>query len=160
MNAQKDWESQPIIRITTLDRDEVVIRAGERFRANRLLREIFASAREELSILDPYVGPPLFDLLEEIAQRLQIRIITSEKIKEAAYLSYKAFRSQYPRTELRILTEDKLHDRFILWDGTHGVHLGHSIKDLGEKDTQVTVLKTATEQYSLFEERWAESKAI
>jgi hypothetical protein len=160
VRAQKDWEAQKIIRTATLDRDQILIRAGERFKANRMLREIFASAQKELSILDPYVGPPLFDLLEEHAPRLQIRIVTSERIKPTAISSYMAFRSQYPRSELRVMTEDKLHDRYILWDESHGVHLGHSIKDLGEKDTQVTVLKTPGEQYRLFEERWSESKTL
>ena len=59
----------------------------------------------------------------------------------AARVRCRAFRSEYPRTELRILTEDKLHDRYILWDGSHGVTLGHSIKDLGDKDTQVTFVR-------------------
>jgi hypothetical protein len=125
-----------------------------------VLREIFASPQKVLCILDPYVGPPLFDLLEEVAQHLQIRIVTSDKIKPAAISSYRAFRGQYPHSELRMLSEDKLHDRYILWDDSRGVHLGHSIKDLGEKDTQVTVLKTPGEQYRLFEERWSESKGI
>ena len=158
--AQGEWESQKIIRVATLDRDEQVIRAGERFRANHILREIFESAREQLSLLDPYIGPSLFDMLEEVAPRLLIRILTSDKIRPIAISTYQAFRGQYPRTELRISTEDKLHDRFILWDGSHGVTLGHSIKDLGEKDTQITVLKTTGEQYRLFEERWSEAQIV
>jgi hypothetical protein len=60
---------------------------------------------------------------------------------------------------MRVLGTDRIHDRFILWDGAHGVHLGHSIKDLGTKDTQVNVLAAPLEQYKLFEERWTEAKS-
>src|SRR5207244_4053645 len=88
VRAQKDWESRSIIRVATFDRDQLLIRAGEVFKANRMLREIFASAQKELCILDPYVGPAVFDLLEEEAQRIQIRVVTSEKIKPAAISSY------------------------------------------------------------------------
>lgn len=35
--AQVEWKAQRIIRVPALDRDVVVIRAGERFKANRVL---------------------------------------------------------------------------------------------------------------------------
>ena len=160
VRSQRDWEAKPIAQVATFDRDEVLIESGETFKANRLLREILSSARKELCILDPYVGPLLFDLLEEAAPRLPTRIVTSDKIKAAGLASYRAFRAQYSNAQLRVSDKAKLHDRFILWDQAHGVHLGHSIKDLGSKDTKVSTLKTPTVEWRLFEERWAEAKEI
>ena len=34
--AQQDWESQPIITVSNLERDEVLIRAGKTFKTNRM----------------------------------------------------------------------------------------------------------------------------
>src|SRR5215475_9201942 len=54
---QEDWEKQSIIKISNLDREEILIRAGETFRANRVLREILQKVRLELHVIDPYLGP-------------------------------------------------------------------------------------------------------
>lgn len=158
--TQRDWESQRLIAVSSLDRDEVIIRAGETFKANRVLREILAQPKRELCVLDPYLGPMLFDLAEDFANVGRLRLITSENADRQVLQVYKAFRGQYPNSEMRVLGVDRIHDRFILWDGAHGVHLGHSIKDLGKKDTQINVLKAPNEQHALFEERWAEAKPI
>jgi hypothetical protein len=53
-----------------------------------------------------------------------------------------------------------LHDRFILWDRKAGVHLGHSIKDLGKKDTQVNKIADVGKQLQLFEDRWGQATPI
>jgi len=154
VNAQKSWDKQDIIKVSSLERVQIQIRAGEGFKANRVLREILSLAKQEVSIIDPYIGPPLFDLLEDTASKKQVRIITSEKSKEDAFLAYDAFRKQYPKTEVRVLGEGLLHDRYILLDRARGFHVGHSLKDLGTKDTQLNLLKDASEALKRFEELW------
>lgn len=167
VNAQEEWDSQPIIKVETLDHDQLLIRAGETFRANRILREILAKVREEVAVIDPYVGAPLFDLLMPLGGRVLIRVLRSNRVTGAdawakgAILAYNAFKAQYESTEMRTLVEKVLHDRFILWNRTHEFSLGHSIKDLGTKDTQLTLLTpTADAQWKLFEQRWAEATPI
>ena len=54
----------------------------------------------------------------------------------------------------------KFHDRFILLDNSSGYHIGHSIKNLGEKDAQINLIKNPIEQISLLEERWLEAEII
>lgn len=153
--AQKQWESQPIIRISTIDRDQLLIHAGETFRANRVIREILRQVHSDLCIIDAYLGPEIFDQIEDVNPKITAKIITSDRAPNAALSAYKAFKNQYPTIELRITEENKIHDRYILWDGLKGVHIGHSIKDLGKKDTQLNFISDARPQYAMFKDRWA-----
>lgn len=159
-NAQKDWESPDIIKISNLDRGQILIRAGETFIANRVFREIISKVRRELCIIDPYIGATLFDIIEDKAASISIKIITSKKAHKNVSITYKAYKNQYSNTEMRIMDSAKLHDRFILLDRTDGYHIGSSIKDLGRKDTQLNPLTNPIEQINLFEQRWKESAPI
>jgi len=157
---QKTWDQQRIIKISNLEKDQILIRAGETFKANRVLREIFGQARTELCVLDPYIGPQLFDLVEDVNPRVRGRLITSKKGPPATIITYRTFRLQYPSIELRVISHANIHDRFILWDNAKGIHLGHSLKDLGQKDTQLNLIENPIENFSLFEQRWAEATTI
>jgi hypothetical protein len=95
--AQGDWESRPVIKVSNLERDEVVIRAGETFKANRVLREIVAQAHSELCVLDPCISPILFDLSEEFAKVGVLRVITVDTVHRATVVAYTASRRQYPK---------------------------------------------------------------
>lgn len=158
--AQKDWDAQPIVKVSNLDRGQILIRAGETFKGNRVLREIFALARRELCIIDPYVGTELFDILNEFAAGLSIRIITVDKLQPPVLICYRAFRQQFGHTEMRVILPKTPHDRFILIDGAKGFHVGHSLKDLGKKDTQLDPLLNPTEQVAFFGQRWLQSKPL
>jgi hypothetical protein len=158
--AENDWEDQPIIRISNIDRDQILIRAGETFRANRVVREILGQVSSELCVIDAYLGPEFFDLLEDVIPRLNARILTSDKAQNSAISAYKAFRNQYPTVELRVTAENKIHDRYILWDNTRALHLGHSLKDLGKKDTQINVVQDPRPQFALFEDRWKTATVV
>ena len=161
VTAQADWEAAGITRVSNLDRPQIVIRAGEAFSANRVLREIFSQAKSDLAIADPYIGERLFDLLDPFAAKLRIQILTSPKLLSSqpafktALATARDFRSQYPNCELRTEPEEKLHDRYILWDHSHGYHVGHSLKDLGKKDSQLNLLSNASEHWAAFDARWA-----
>ena len=152
--SQKEWESQPIARISTADRDQILVRAGETFKANRVLRDIFRRPTREVCVVDPYLGPFIFDLLEDANLQLTARLLTSTKIKQAAIDAYRAYRNQYGSVEMR-LTDVEIHDRYILWDGAQVLHVGHSLKDLGTKDTQINFVADPEPQVRFFEERWA-----
>ena len=73
--------------------------------------------------------------------------------------TYLAFHKQRPQTEMRTTVGD-IHDRFIIWDGTQGFHLGHSIKDLGTKDTQLNLIAAPHQHLTLFEQRWKQAAEI
>jgi hypothetical protein len=160
--AQKDWDRQPIIKISHLNRDQILIRAGESFIANRVLREIISIAQNELCLLDAYVGSIFFDLLEDTNIKVNTRIVTSDKCMPAAFKTYMAYKSQYSHVEMRTIkySKVKFDDRFILIDGSIGYHSGHSFKDLGTKDSQINKIKDARKQLTLFEDHWKKASII
>ncbi|MGD1017721.1 MAG: hypothetical protein ABSA12_00230 [Verrucomicrobiia bacterium] len=159
-HAQQEWESQPIIRVSNIQKDEILVRAGEHFKANRILREIFSLAKAELCILDPYIGAKVFDLIQDAETGASVRIITSDQTKSAAIIAYGAFKAEYGKVEMRLHGFQQIHDRFVLWDKSHGFHVGHSMKDLGTKDTQLNRIANPAAQLKLFEERWRESTPV
>jgi hypothetical protein len=159
---QEEWDKQYFIKVSNIERDQIFIRSGETFKANRIMREIFKTAKKEICILDAYIGSKLFDLLEDSNQKAKTRIVTSDKLTKPDLIVYRDYKKQYPHVEMKIIpySNIKFHDRFILLDNSSGYHIGHSIKNLGEKDTQVNLIKNPMEQIALFEERWSEAKII
>jgi hypothetical protein len=153
------WEEAGVTRVAKQKEEQTVIPADQHFTGQRLARAIFAEAKKSLDVLDPYLGPEFFDRIDDAAIQVPIRISTSPKSKNS-FSYYKAFKQSYPLTELRVLHEPKLHDRFILVDKTTGYHLGHSVKDLGKKDTQISPIDIVKPQLDLFEKRWAEAELV
>jgi len=111
VRAQEKWEAEPIAKVSVSDQGEVLIRAGDTYLANQLLREIFGSAQKEVAVIDPYVDAPLLDLLAPLGEKkVGIRIVTADNILGAsataknAMLAYKAFRTSYSTAEMRTHT--------------------------------------------------------
>ena len=48
-----------------------------------------------------------------------------------------------------------MHDRFIIIDSQRCYAVGHSLKDLGSKDTAVTEAPDPNSVMKLFEQRWS-----
>jgi len=131
------WKQPGVTRVTRKEQGQTLIPAGHQFTGQRLARAVFASATKSLDILDPYIGPELFERIDDAGVKVNLRILTSAKSSSSPSY-FQAFKSTYPNAELRVLEEKKLHDRFIIIDGASAYHFGHSIKDLGKKDTHVS----------------------
>ena len=151
------WSSPGVRRVTKKKGDQTLIPAGNEFTGQRLVRLVFADAKKSLDELDLYIGPELLDRVDDAGIDVKLRLLTSKKSKVSAWY-FAAFRKRYGSAELRILEEDKLHDRFIIIDGGTAYHVGHSIKDLGKKDTNVSSVSDVSPLKKLFEQRWAEAK--
>ncbi len=66
------------------------------------------------------------------------------------------FRARLPFTkELVQLQENGMHDRFVIVDGLTAYSVGHSLKDLGSKDSVISKSPDPGNLVNLFEERWA-----
>ena len=103
VKEQKEWDRQPLIKVSHIQHDQILIRSGEKFKANRIIREIFAQAKKELSILDAYFGSKLFELIEDSNVEARVRIVTSDKITKATISTYKDYKTQYPSAEMRVI---------------------------------------------------------
>jgi hypothetical protein len=131
---------------------QVILRAGETLNANLVLRQIFQSAQSSIEISDPYLGDRLFALLSAKQPQVSIRIL-SASVKQVDRQTATDFKKQYGGLELR---EQKsgMHDRFIIIDRSSAYVVGHSLKDLGSKDTALTETPDPNSVINLFEDRW------
>jgi hypothetical protein len=82
-----------------------------------------------------------------------VRFIFKEALKQRTNNLWMTFAASIlPR--VRQLTSD-VHDRFIIVDSTSAYSAGHSLKDLGSKDTVLTLSPDPTGLVQIFEQRWA-----
>lgn len=159
---QEKWECHSISSISYIDSDELLIRSGERFKANRIIRQIFGKAKREIWILDPYIGTRLFDLLEDSSHKAQVQVLTSDRTPKSLISSYMDFKERYGWVEMRTVqySDVKFHDRYIFLDESVGFHSGHSFKDLGDKDSQINLIKDPQEHIKIFKDTWKNAEKV
>ena len=93
--------------------------------AYSVLLEIFDIAKEEIIIIDNYIGKALLDELRNINRKL---IVVSSNIDETLK---KKYLKQY--NNIKFINNNSYHDRFIIIDRKIVFHCGASFKDLGKK---------------------------
>jgi len=123
----------------------------------------------EMRIVDPYCGERTLDCLRNTKGR-KIKFLTRvenlpQKAREQFLRELRDFQSENPGTELRNYPNTDLHDRYIISPSSL-VILGHSIKDLGGKESFAIILNRETIGNILetlsenFDRRWKQSTTI
>lgn len=103
---------------------------GELYDAYSLLLDILNSSKEEIIIIDNYIGKELLDILKEINKKI---IIVSKNIDKTLKDKYE---SQYDN--ITFIYNTSFHDRFIILDKNKLYAYGASFKDLGKKCFAIT----------------------
>ena len=98
---------------------------GDIYDAYSVLLEIFNLAIEEIIIIDNYVGKALLDELRNIDKKI---VIISSNINDNLRNKYL---NQY--SNIKFISNNSYHDRFIIIDRKIVYHSGASFKDLGKK---------------------------
>lgn len=98
---------------------------GQIYDAYSLLLDILHLAIKEIIIIDNYAGKEILDILKEIDKNI---IIYSANMNETLIKKYEA---QYKNVKL--IYNNKFHDRFIVIDREKIYHCGSSLKDAGKK---------------------------
>ena len=98
---------------------------GDIYDAYSVLLEIFNLSKDEIIIIDNYVGKVLLDELRSIDKNI---IIVSSNINNNLKNKYL---KQY--NNIKFISNDSYHDRFIIIDRKIVFHSGASFKDLGKK---------------------------
>ncbi len=98
---------------------------GELYDAYSILLDILNQTKQEIIIIDNYVGKELLDLLRKIDKKI---IIVSKNIDETLKVKYE---SQY--NNIMFINNNSFHDRFIILDRNKLYSCGESFKDLGKK---------------------------
>jgi len=109
--------------------------------AYSVLLEIFDIAKEEIIIIDNYIGKVLLDELRNINRKL---IVVSSNIDETLK---KKYLKQY--NNIKFISNDSYHDRFIVIDRKIVFHCGASFKDLGKKCFAINEIENKIEREKL-----------
>lgn len=144
--------------------------AGKKYTPKRLLvKDILAGLTGELRIVDPYCSERTLDCLKDIKDR-PIRFLTRienlhGRAREQFLRELQDFKSEYPAMEFRDYPDTDLHDRYIISPSSL-VILGHSIKDLGGKESFAIVLNKEISRNLIedlsenFGRRWKQSTTL
>ncbi len=117
---------------------------GDIYDAYSVLLEIFVLAKDEIIIIDNYVGKVLLDELRSIDKNI---IIISSNINSTLKNKY---RKQY--SNVTFINNDSYHDRFIIIDREKVYHCGASFKDLGKKCFAINNIENKNEIEKLVSE--------
>ena len=109
--------------------------------AYSVLLEIFDIAKEEIIIIDNYMGKILLDELRNINKKI---IIISSNINDTLK---KKYLKQY--NNIKFINNESYHDRFIIIDRKIVFHCGASFKDLGKKCFAINEIENKIEKEKL-----------
>ncbi|MGB3906793.1 MAG: hypothetical protein WBB22_17950 [Anaerolineae bacterium] len=143
---------------------------GKKYTSKRTLsKNVLAALTGELRIVDPYCGERTLDILRAVGDET-VRILTrleniGQKRANRFLRELKDFRSEYPKVEVRDYPDKDIHDRYIV-SADSLIILGHSIKDLGGKESFAIVLAADSSADVVkalrdsFDARWRKSKPL
>lgn len=142
---------------------------GKKFTSKKTLsKNILQNLSRELSIVDSYCSERTLDILNKIDNKT--RFLTRvenlrEKERKRFLRELEDFKSEKSNIEFRNYPHSHIHDRFIISSNCLVV-LGHSIKDLGSKESFAIVLNKDTSKdifealFETFNRRWKISKPL
>lgn len=134
-----------------------------------LSKNILDNLKGELRIVDPYCGERTLDVLSNLKNR-DVKFLTrvenlKDKEKERLLRELKDFKSEHMSIEVRSYPHTDIHDRYII-SSECIVVLGHSIKDLGAKESFAIVLNKNSNKNIMealtenFNRRWKQSTTL
>lgn len=131
-----------------------------------LCKDILENLHGELSIVDPYCGERTLDLIKD-AKSNQVKFLTRldniNGIDKNRFLrELQDFKTEFSNIEFRNYPHADIHDRYVI-SSDKIVILGHSIKDLGKKESFAIILDKKANRNLVeamienFNRRWKQS---
>lgn len=143
---------------------------GKRYTSKKTLsKNILDTLKGELKIVDPYCSERTLDVLKGVNNK-SVKFLTQtsklkEKDKNRLLRELQDFKSEFPNIEFRDYSHSDIHDRYII-SSNFLIILGHSIKDLGSKESFAIVLDNKTSKniiealIEVFNRRWKQSDVM
>lgn len=143
----------------------------QKYSSKRLLAiGILNALSGELRMVDPYCGERTLDIIKDVKNRpvkflTRIENITNENVRGKFLRELQDFKAENMDIEFRNYPSTDLHDRYIISPNCM-VLLGHSMKDLGAKESFAIVLKEVScrDVYQAlsenFDRRWKQSNIL
>lgn len=134
-----------------------------------LSKNILKNLNGKLRIVDPYCSDRTLDVLEDVENN-PTQFLTrvenlSEKKRNQFLRTLQDFKSENKNIEFRNYTNTDIHDRYVISNKLL-IILGHSIKDLGAKESFVVMLNKETSKNIFdaliqnFDRRWRKSSIL
>ncbi len=142
-----------------------------KYSAKKMLsKNILEQLHGKLQIVDPYCGERTLDILKDVESEsidflTRLENLRDEKDRSKFLRILTDFKSEYPQIEFRNYSNTDIHDRYIISDNSL-VILGHSLKDLGSKESFAIVLDGDTSRnvaealIENFNRRWKQAAKI
>lgn len=142
---------------------------GKKYTSKSILsKKILENLKGELSIVDPYCSERTLDLLNKTKEntRLLTRLDNLKATEKVRFLrELKDFKTEHPNMEFKDYQNKDIHDRYIISTESL-IILGHSIKDLGGKESfAISLAKSANKDLvemliNNFDDRWSKSTPL
>ena len=138
--------------------------SGSQFDALQEVTNLIQAASETLWLVDTYINRDTLGILRAKQAAVSVRILTKKPIeKDAEALRPHLLKFQQQCGPIEVRTTSALHDRFLVIDGSKCVHIGHSIKDLGNKVCMCSTITDpgmVTAVLDVLEKHWVDSEAV
>ena len=144
-------------RVTKIEESHVVEKEkiffdGQFFDARVFLKDLFAKARKEIILVDPYADILALDYIKEKSEGVSIKLFISSKAKLTKE-DIVSFNNQYGGLSVKI--NEAFHDRFLIIDGCICYSLGASLNYAGKRTFAVTSIENIDLIRSLMERLFA-----
>jgi hypothetical protein len=118
----------------------LLIEPESAFTGLRELKSILATLAGDVLVCDPYVDATTLDFLALIPKDSAIRLLARPPQKGQLFRRhFAAYRSERGNLEVRVDLAARLHDRYVIADGTMYL-LGQSLNGIGKKQTFVVAM--------------------
>lgn len=140
------------------------------YTSKRLLsKNVLDTLHGELRIVDPYCSERTLDILSNLKSK-DIKFLTKvenlrDKEKERFLRELKDFKTEHSAIEFKSYPHTDIHDRYAI-SSEYVVILGHSIKDLGSKESFAVIFNKGSNKNIVdalienFNRRWKQSAIL
>ena len=138
-----------------------LIKSGEEFTAIKLFEEFLIKEvdNENILVCDTYISHESLYAFYVLKGKIKsLKILTSKIHDEEKFESCKEKMKKEFKISIEVKKNRNLHDRYIIF-GNKCWSIGHSIKDLGRKDTIIRdISEVCSSMRDLFDERFKKEK--
>jgi len=152
-------------QVKKLPTDFIVEREKPLFQ-NKEIAEIIGSAKQSISIINPYIDPSILSIIVLCPDCVNVKIIGKnfkDERRKRKIIAGITSQTKEKAKSIEVRQNLTLHDRFIIIDDQHIWHCGRDIQDIGKKMITVTYVREQEVQQKVvadFATKWKEGKLI
>lgn len=129
---------------------------GQPVESDLAYRQIYGLAKKSVYVIDNYINLKTLTLLTDVAQGVEIKLISDNVQNKLHQVEYDDFTGEYPDLNISLLTAGGIfHDRYIILDydtkDEKVYHCGASSKDGGNKVMTISLQEDAAVYHPLID---------